>query len=583
MDFDQILAKCGDFNRYQFMILALFGFINIIVSMHYFTQTVISFVPDHWCYHEKLVNMTYKEIGDIYAKFENPSCTRLADIVGPNVTVSTEKCERWIYNYDFGYRSMNTELNWVCDSAYKARIGQSLFFIGSVVGTLFYGLLSDKIGRVPALILSNFCGFAGDFSTIFTKSVATFTLCRFISGLAADTNFYLMYIIVLEYIRPSMRTLGLNMAVGLFYCLGLVFTPWLAVLAGHWQIYLACTSLPILLVVLYYFVVQESAQWLVTRNNVDGAIMRLKRVARFNGRHVPQSDFDEFRRHCQITREMQGGDDKKHATLLDMFRTPRMRKNTLILFFKSMVITLCYDAVSRNVEGMGISPFIMFSLSALAVLPSSILLVLLQDRIGRKGMASGSLLVGGFFTAAAGIAIAYQQHNHNAILLACLTIAARFGVAISYESGSQYATELIPTCVRGQGVAAVHVAGFAASFLAPYILWLGTFFKAAPSIILGVLFFAGSFVCLLLPETLNRSLPTTIEEGEVFGKGERMFDFPCLQHHDDDDSDSELEKYKRKHSLIDAKQQVESGNYTKRKQSLIDADREEQAFKDAKH
>lgn len=169
-----------------------------------------------------------------------------------------------------------------------------------------------------------------------------------------------------------------------------------------------------------------------------------------------------------------------------------------------MVITLCYDAVSRNVEGMGISPFIMFSLSALAVLPSSILLVLLQDRIGRKGMASGSLLVGGLFTAAAGIAIAYQQHNHNAILLACLTIAARFGVAISYESGSQYATELIPTCVRGQGVAAVHVAGFAASFLAPYILWLGTFFKAAPSIILGVLFFAGSFVCLLLPETLNR-------------------------------------------------------------------------------
>ncbi|XP_030373515.1 organic cation transporter protein [Scaptodrosophila lebanonensis] len=587
MDFDQILAKCGDFHRYQFMILALFGFINIIVSMHYFTQTVISFVPDHWCYHEKLVNMTYKEIAEIYTNpnITNPSCTRLDDIIGHNVTVSNKTCEKWIYNYDFGYRSMNTELNWVCDSAYKARVGQSLFFIGSVVGTLFYGLLSDKIGRVPALILSNFCGFAGDFSTIFTKSVATFTLCRFISGLAADTNFYLMYIIVLEYIRPSMRTLGLNMAVGLFYCMGLVVTPWLAVWAGHWKIYLACTSLPILLVTLYYFVVQESAQWLVTRNDIDGAIKRLKRVAKFNGCRVTQAEFDEFRRHCQITREMQGGDDKKHATLLDMFRTPRMRKNTLILFFKSMVITLCYDAVSRNVEGMGISPFVMFSLSALAVLPSSILLVLLQDRIGRKGMASGSLLVGGLFTAAAGIAIAYQQHNHNAILLACLTIAARFGVAISYESGSQYATELIPTCVRGQGVAAVHVAGFAASFLAPYILWLGTFFKAAPSIILGVLFFAGSFVCLLLPETLNRTLPTTIEEGEVFGKGERMFDFPCLKHHDDDDDDddSELEKYKRKHSLIDAKQQVESGQYNKRKQSLIDADREEQALKDAKH
>uniref|UniRef100_A0A1B0AQV1 Uncharacterized protein n=1 Tax=Glossina palpalis gambiensis TaxID=67801 RepID=A0A1B0AQV1_9MUSC len=87
-----------------------------------------------------------------------------------------------------------------------------------------------------------------------------------------------------------------------------------------------------------------------------------------------------------------------------------------------MVITLCYDVVSHNVEGMGISPFIM----------SYII------------MASGSLLVGGFFTVAAGIAIAYD--NHNAVLLASLTVAARFGVAISYESGSQYAAELIPTC-----------------------------------------------------------------------------------------------------------------------------------------
>lgn len=183
----------------------------------------------------------------------------------------------------------------------------------------------------------------------------------------------------------------------------------------------------------------------------------------------------------------------------------RTNKNIIHRYLpSSMVITLCYDAVSRNVEGMGISPFVMFSLSAIAVLPSSIIVILLQDRIGRKGMAAGSLLVGGLFTSLAGVAIAYQQHNHNAVLLACLTIAARFGVAISYESGSQYATELIPTCVRGQGVAAVHVAGFAASFLAPYILWLGTFFKAAPSIILGALFFTGSFVCLLLPETLNR-------------------------------------------------------------------------------
>lgn len=44
MDFDQILAKCGDFNRYQFMLLALFGFINIIVSMVSIYRFLIEYI-----------------------------------------------------------------------------------------------------------------------------------------------------------------------------------------------------------------------------------------------------------------------------------------------------------------------------------------------------------------------------------------------------------------------------------------------------------------------------------------------------------------------------------------------------------
>lgn len=63
----------------------------------------------------------------------------------------------------------------------------------------------------------------------------------------------------------------------------------------------------------------------------------------------------------------------------------------------SMVITLCYDAVSRNVQGLGISPFIMFSLSATTILPACLLIIALQDRIGRKAMASMSLLLSGIF------------------------------------------------------------------------------------------------------------------------------------------------------------------------------------------
>ena len=43
-----------------------------------------------------------------------------------------------------------------------------------------------------------------------------------------------------------------------------------------------------------------------------------------------------------------------------------------------MVITLCYDAISRNVEGLGVSPFVMFSLSSTAILPACLILLFLQ-------------------------------------------------------------------------------------------------------------------------------------------------------------------------------------------------------------
>jgi len=47
MDFDEILVKCGNSHRYQYLLLGLYGFLMVFVSMHYFSQNVISYVPDH--------------------------------------------------------------------------------------------------------------------------------------------------------------------------------------------------------------------------------------------------------------------------------------------------------------------------------------------------------------------------------------------------------------------------------------------------------------------------------------------------------------------------------------------------------
>ncbi|XP_075145743.1 organic cation transporter protein isoform X2 [Haematobia irritans] len=452
----------------------------------------------------------------------------------------TSTCSRFDYDLYMGYESLTSELNWICDDAWKLTLGQSMFFVGSVVGSLLFGVLADIVGRLPILIAANMVAMVGNVLTIFGTDLISFSIFRFISGLATDSNFVMMYILVMEYLRPSLRTIGLSICIGFFYCLGSMAAPWIAVWMQSWRGFLLATSIPFVMVPLFYFIVPESAQWLISKQKYDKAVNCLKRVAKINGKVVDEQIYHEFIEECKRSHRQELHHQKDTSStqakpnLLGLFASPRLRRNTLILFFKSMVITLCYDAVSRNVQGLGISPFVMFSLSATTILPACLLLIALQDRIGRKAMASMSLLLSGIFISTTGALLfckAEGSIGQSVTLVVTLSVIGRFGVTVAYNSGAQYATELIPTCVRGQGVAAVHVMGYAFTFFSSYILHTRQLFPPLPEIILGLISLVGAGLCLLLPETLNRTLPTSLTDGENFGRNERWYTFSFMEKH----------------------------------------------------
>lgn len=55
---------------------------------------------------------------------------------------------------------------------------------------------------------------------------------------------------------------------------------------------------------------------------------------------------------------------------------------------------------------------------------------------------------------------------------ASMAIMGRFAINISYNIGLQYAAELLPTVVRAQGVALVHIMGYVASIVAPFVVYM---------------------------------------------------------------------------------------------------------------
>lgn len=136
----------------------------------------------------------------------------------------------------------------------------------------------------------------------------------------------------MEYIKPSMRTFGLNICIGIFYCIGSMISPWIAVGVGDWKLFLLATSLPVIVVPLMYFLVEESALWLISTNDIDAAVNCFVRVAKFNRKTLTKSDIEDFRRTIVETKTTE---KRNTSTLLGLFRTPRLRRLTLILFFKS--------------------------------------------------------------------------------------------------------------------------------------------------------------------------------------------------------------------------------------------------------
>jgi hypothetical protein len=124
MQTDQLLEKCGNFHRYQLILLISYGFVNMMSSINFFSQTIITFIPKHWCviifndsdlqlhlkipsifrcFSGTLENSSLEEIESIYSNYSKPSCT--------NFDNASLECEKWFYRLDYDYVSLIREVS----------------------------------------------------------------------------------------------------------------------------------------------------------------------------------------------------------------------------------------------------------------------------------------------------------------------------------------------------------------------------------------------------------------------------------------------------------------------------------------
>lgn len=152
------------------------------------------------------------------------------------------------------------------------------------------------------------------------------------------------------------------MSIALFFTFAASILPWIALWCDDWKLLAIVTSAPLLLAVFTPFVVPESARWLVSQGKVDKAISILKKFERINGKTIEPKVYKTFTDSCNKLHDEESSHNQ--YSILDLFKTPRLRNITILLIVIWMAISLVFDGHVRNVGALGLNVFVTFTVAA---------------------------------------------------------------------------------------------------------------------------------------------------------------------------------------------------------------------------
>jgi len=111
---------------------------------------------------------------------------------------------------------------------------------------------------------------------------------------------------------------------------------------------------------------------------------------------------------------------------------------------------------------------------------------------------------------------AFDSENSTAAVV--LGMIGKFGVTSAYNVIYIFSAELFPTVIRNGGIGMSSMCSRIGGIISAYLLLLASHWKPLPLIVFGAFSVSAGLLSLLLPETMNRRLPETLEDGENFGK-----------------------------------------------------------------
>ncbi|KAJ3635265.1 hypothetical protein MTP99_008185 [Tenebrio molitor] len=512
MGYDDVLPLIGDFGRYQKRIYFLLCLPAILCAFHKLGNVFLVAEPEYRCrLPQELGNASYhdlsrEELNKSYPwdplKKKYSSCEMFEEN-------ETRQCKDFVYDESvYGYTAV-IEWELTCEKAYMIATGNSLFMVGVMLGSIIFGQLSDKFGRKLIFFISLVIQVVFGLIAAFTPEFWSFTLSRAIVGATTSGVFLVAYVIALEMVGPRMRLLA-GTGCQMFFSAGYMLTAVFAIYVDNWRNLQLALTVPGLVFFCYWWFIPESTRWLLNQNRISEAKNLIKIAAKQNRVTITDDLLDNL-----LISDVKSDDQQQQnkANVLDIFKHSNLRKRSLIILFDWFANNITYYGLSWNTNNLGGNPYINFVISGAVEIPAYTFLLLTLNRWGRKFVMCGCMI-----TAGLALLLTMAVPDDLQWLTVTLAMIGKLAITASYGAVYIFSTEQFPTVIRNAGLGAGSTCARIGSITSPYINVLAKFWGPLPLIIFGSLALIGGVMSLVLPETLNKKLPETMEEGESFGK-----------------------------------------------------------------
>ena len=412
------------------------------------------------------------------------------------------------------------EIGWFASSA----------LIGAIIGALVSGILSDRFGRKPILIIAAFLFFISALGCTIPNSFIFLIVARIIGGIGVGMASVLAPLYISEFSPPKIRgkliaLYQLSIVIGILLA---YLSNWLLLkfslestslfnetdklykifVSEVWRGMFGLEMIPSGLFILLLFLIPESPRWLIKNNNPEKGFNILTKIS---GKKIAEKEFIEIKNSIR----------KFKGRIEDLLR-PGLRLALLVgiglsVFgqFTGVNVIIYYGPTILENAGFKIDGALQFQIAiGLINLIFTIIALWKIDRWGRR-----PLLVYGMFSVFISliiIAFQFTFDSSQGILIVVMLCIYMASLALSINAVIWVLIgEIFPNRIRGSAMSIVTFTNWGANFLTAF-----TFPWYIDKIGMGGGFFTFAGMCLIATIFFNKYVPETkgktLEEIENF-------------------------------------------------------------------